>query len=217
MSAYLAHALSSRAMKIEGAAMSLEETAGAGSAGRQCGDLCFPRPRQCHPKGGEFFTPRSVVRTLVEMVEPFKGRVYDPCCSSGGMFVQSEKFIEDHDGRRDAISVYGQEINHTTWRLAKMNLAVQAIDADIRWNNEGSFHRDELRDLRADFILANPPFNISDWGGDRLRDDVRWKFGTPPVRLEFPILSSPRVGPWGPKVRAGGAVARGVPGVPVSR
>jgi type I restriction enzyme M protein len=132
-------------------------------------------------RGGEFFTPRSVVRTLVEMLQPFEGRVYDPCCGSGGMFVQSEKFIEDHGGRRDAISVYGQEINHTTWRLAKMNLAVQGIDADIRWNNEGSFHRDELPDLRADFILANPPFNISDWGGDRLRDDVRWKFGAPPV------------------------------------
>lgn len=132
-------------------------------------------------RGGEFFTPRSVVRTLVEMLEPFEGRVYDPCCGSGGMFVQSEKFIEDHGGRRDAISVYGQEINHTTWRLAKMNLAVQGIDADIRWNNEGSFHRDELPDLRADFILANPPFNISDWGGGRLRADVRWEFGTPPV------------------------------------
>jgi type I restriction enzyme M protein len=132
-------------------------------------------------RGGEFFTPRSVVRTLVEMLEPYQGRVYDPCCGSGGMFVQSEKFIEEHGGRRDAISIYGQEINHTTWRLAKMNLAVQGIDADIRWNNEGSFHRDELPDLRADFILANPPFNISDWGGERLRDDVRWKYGTPPV------------------------------------
>ncbi|WP_170559943.1 type I restriction-modification system subunit M [Ruegeria atlantica] len=132
-------------------------------------------------RGGEFFTPRSVVRTLVDMLEPYEGRVYDPCCGSGGMFVQSEKFIEDHGGRRDAISVYGQEINHTTWRLAKMNLAVQGIDADIRWNNEGSFHRDELPDLRADFILANPPFNISDWGGERLRDDGRWKFGVPPV------------------------------------
>lgn len=132
-------------------------------------------------RGGEFFTPRSVVRTLVEMLEPFQGRVYDPCCGSGGMFVQSEKFIEDHGGRRDAISIYGQEINHTTWRLAKMNLAVQGIDADIRWNNEGSFHRDELPDLRADFIMANPPFNISDWGGERLREDVRWKYGTPPA------------------------------------
>lgn len=131
-------------------------------------------------RGGEFFTPRSVVRTLVEMLEPYKGRVYDPCCGSGGMFVQSEKFIEEHGGRRDDIAVYGQEINHTTWRLAKMNLAVQGIDADIRWNNEGTFHRDELPDLKADFILANPPFNISDWGGERLTDDVRWKFGTPP-------------------------------------
>lgn len=131
-------------------------------------------------RGGEFFTPRSVVRTLVEMLEPYKGRVYDPCCGSGGMFVQSETFIEEHGGRRDAIAIYGQEINHTTWRLAKMNLAVQGIDADIRWNNEGSFHRDELPDLKADFILANPPFNISDWGGERLADDVRWKYGTPP-------------------------------------
>ncbi|TCA50969.1 SAM-dependent DNA methyltransferase [Rhizobium pisi] len=131
-------------------------------------------------RGGEFFTPRSVVRTLVEILEPYKGRVYDPCCGSGGMFVQSEKFIEEHGGRRNDIAVYGQEINHTTWRLAKMNLAVQGIDIDIRWNNEGSFHRDEFQDLKADFILANPPFNISDWGGDRLADDARWKFGTPP-------------------------------------
>lgn len=131
-------------------------------------------------RGGEFFTPRSVVRTLVEILEPFKGRVYDPCCGSGGMFVQSEKFIEEHGGRRDDIAVYGQEINHTTWRLAKMNLAVQGIDADIRWNNEGTFHRDEMPDLKADFILANPPFNISDWGGERLTDDVRWKYGVPP-------------------------------------
>ncbi|MBN7761539.1 SAM-dependent DNA methyltransferase [Nitratireductor aquibiodomus] len=131
-------------------------------------------------RGGEFFTPRSVVRTLVEMLEPYQGRVYDPCCGSGGMFVQSEKFIEEHGGRRDAIAIYGQEINHTTWRLAKMNLAVQGIDADIRWNNEGSFHRDEFPDLKADFILANPPFNISDWGGERLTEDQRWKYGTPP-------------------------------------
>jgi type I restriction enzyme M protein len=131
-------------------------------------------------RGGEFFTPRSVVRTLVEMLEPYKGRVYDPCCGSGGMFVQSEKFIEEHGGRRNDIAVYGQEINNTTWRLAKMNLAVQGIDADIRWNNEGSFHRDELPDLKADYILANPPFNISDWGAERLADDARWKYGVPP-------------------------------------
>ncbi|MER9370189.1 type I restriction-modification system subunit M [Mesorhizobium sp. M0518] len=131
-------------------------------------------------RGGEFFTPRSVVRTLVQVLEPYTGRVYDPCCGSGGMFVQSEKFIEEHGGRRDAIAIYGQEINHTTWRLAKMNLAVQGIDADIRWNNEGSFHRDEFADLKADFVMANPPFNVSDWGGERLTDDQRWKHGVPP-------------------------------------
>jgi type I restriction enzyme M protein len=132
-------------------------------------------------RGGEFYTPRSVVRVLVEMLEPYSGRVYDPCCGSGGMFVQSEKFVQEHGGRIGDIAIYGQESNYTTWRLAKMNLAVRGIDSDIRWNNEGSFHKDELRDLKADYILANPPFNISDWGGDRLRDDVRWKFGVPPT------------------------------------
>lgn len=132
-------------------------------------------------RGGEFYTPRSVVRLMVEMLEPFKGRVYDPCCGSGGMFVQSEKFIESHGGRLGDIAIYGQESNYTTWRLAKMNLAVRGIDADIRWNNDGSFHKDELKDLRFDYILANPPFNISDWGGERLRQDPRWMFGVPPV------------------------------------
>jgi type I restriction enzyme M protein len=132
-------------------------------------------------RGGEFYTPRSVVRVLVEMLEPYSGRVYDPCCGSGGMFVQSEKFVQEHGGRIGDIAIYGQESNYTTWRLAKMNLAVRGIDSDIRWNNEGSFHKDELRDLKADYIIANPPFNISDWGGDRLREDVRWKFGAPPV------------------------------------
>ncbi|MEK7266023.1 MAG: class I SAM-dependent DNA methyltransferase [Pseudomonadota bacterium] len=132
-------------------------------------------------RGGEFLTPRSVVRTLVEMLEPYKGRVYDPCCGTGGMFIQSERFIESHGGRQNDIAVYGQEINHTTWRLAMMNLAVHGLEADIRWNNEGTFHRDDLPDLKADFILANPPFNISDWGGERLKDDARWKFGTPPA------------------------------------
>ncbi len=132
-------------------------------------------------RGGEFYTPRSVVRVLVEMLEPYSGRVYDPCCGSGGMFVQSEKFVQEHGGRIADIAIYGQESNYTTWRLAKMNLAVRGIDSDIRWNNEGSFHKDELRDLKADYILANPPFNISDWGGDRLREDVRWKFGAPPI------------------------------------
>jgi type I restriction enzyme M protein len=132
-------------------------------------------------RGGEFYTPRSVVRVMVEMLEPYKGRVYDPCCGSGGMFVQSEKFVEMQGGRIGDIAVYGQESNYTTWRLCKMNLAVRGIDADIRWNSEGSFHKDELRDLKADFVLANPPFNISDWGGDRLREDVRWKYGPPPA------------------------------------
>lgn len=132
-------------------------------------------------RGGEFFTPRSVVRMMVEMLEPHKGRVYDPCCGSGGMFVQSEKFVEAHEGRLGDIAIYGQESNHTTWRLCWMNLAVRGIDADIRWNSEGSFHKDELPDLRFDYILTNPPFNISDWGGERLRDDPRWEFGIPPT------------------------------------
>jgi type I restriction enzyme M protein len=132
-------------------------------------------------RGGEFYTPRSVVRVLVEMLEPYKGRVYDPCCGSGGMFVQSEKFIEQHGGKLGDIAIYGQESNFTTWRLAKMNLAVRGIDADIKWNNEGSFLKDELKDLRFDYILANPPFNISDWGGERLREDARWLYGAPPV------------------------------------
>ncbi len=132
-------------------------------------------------RGGEFYTPRSVVQVLVKMLEPYRGRVYDPCCGSGGMFVQSEKFVESHGGRIGDIAIYGQESNYTTWRLAKMNLAVRGIDADIRWNNEGTFHKDELRDLRFDFILANPPFNISDWGGERLREDPRWVHGVPPV------------------------------------
>jgi type I restriction enzyme M protein len=132
-------------------------------------------------RGGEFYTPRSIVRLMVEMLEPYKGRVYDPCCGSGGMFVQSEKFIESHGGKIGDIAIYGQESNNTTWRLCKMNLAVRGIDADIRWNNEGSFHKDELKDLRFDYILANPPFNISDWGGERLREDSRWTYGVPPV------------------------------------
>jgi len=132
-------------------------------------------------RGGEFYTPRSVVQTLVEMLEPYQGRIYDPCCGSGGMFVQSEKFVKEHGGRIGDIAIYGQESNYTTWRLAKMNLAVRGIDSEIKWNNEGSFHKDELRDEKFDFILANPPFNISDWGGDRLKEDVRWKYGIPPA------------------------------------
>jgi type I restriction enzyme M protein len=131
-------------------------------------------------RGGEFYTPRSVVQTIVEMLEPGQGRVYDPCCGSGGMFVQSERFIEDHQGRRSDIAIYGQERNHTTWRLCRMNLAVRGIDADIRWNNEGSFLRDEFAQTKFDFVMANPPFNISDWWQPQLEGDARWTFGTPP-------------------------------------
>jgi len=132
-------------------------------------------------KGGQFYTPRVIVKLLIEMLEPYKGRIYDPCCGSGGMFVQSEKFIEAHGGRVGDISIYGQESNQTTWRLCKMNLAIRGIESDLmKWNNQGSFLNDEHKDLRADFILANPPFNDSDWGGDFLQDDVRWKFGVPP-------------------------------------
>ncbi len=133
-------------------------------------------------KGGQFYTPRSVVELLVEMLEPYKGRVFDPCCGSGGMFVQSEKFVEDHQGKINDISVYGQESNQTTWRLAKMNLAIRGIDSSqVKWNAEGSFLNDAHKDLKADFIIANPPFNVSDWGGDLLRNDARWQYGTPPA------------------------------------
>ncbi len=132
-------------------------------------------------KGGQFYTPRSIVRLLVDMLEPYKGRVFDPCCGSGGMFVQSEKFAEAHGGRIGDISIYGQESNQTTWRLCKMNLAIRGIDANIAWNNEGSFLNDGHKDLKADYVIANPPFNDSDWKGELLREDVRWKYGTPPV------------------------------------
>lgn len=133
-------------------------------------------------KGGEFYTPRCVVRLLVEMIEPFKGRVYDPCCGSSGMFVQSEEFITEHGGRRGDISIFGQESNPTTWKLAKMNLAIRGIEANLGPHNADTFRTDLHKDLKADFILANPPFNMSTWGGEGLRDDVRWKFGAPPVR-----------------------------------
>jgi type I restriction enzyme M protein len=132
-------------------------------------------------KGGQFYTPRCVVRVLVEILAPYKGRVFDPCCGSGGMFVQSEKFVEAHGGRIGDISIYGQESNPTTWRLAKMNLAIRGIDSNLGPEHAGSFHRDLHKDLKADFVLANPPFNDSDWGGERLREDVRWKYGIPPV------------------------------------
>ena len=131
-------------------------------------------------KGGQFYTPRSVVELLVEMIEPYKGRVFDPCCGSGGMFVQSEKFVKEHQGKIDDISIYGQESNQTTWRICKMNLAIRRIDSSqIKWNVEGSFLNDAHKDLKADFVLANPPFNDSDWSGEMLRNDGRWKFGVP--------------------------------------
>ncbi len=131
--------------------------------------------------GGEFFTPTSVVRLLVQMLEPYRGRVFDPCCGSGGMFVQSLKFIDAHNGRRDAVTIYGQESNYTTWRMARMNLAIRGIETSLGSKAADSFHDDQHPDLRADFILANPPFNVSDWGGERLEKDVRWAFGRPPV------------------------------------
>ena len=146
-----------------------------------------PAPRA--RRGGEFYTPRCVVKLLVEMLEPYQGRVYDPCCGSSGMFVQSVEFIRAHAtgkgnggplplGAKADISIYGQESNYTTWRLAKMNLAIRGIEGQIAHGD--SFHNDRHPDLKADFILANPPFNISDWGGDRLTDDKRWQYGVPP-------------------------------------
>lgn len=133
-------------------------------------------------KGGQFYTPRSVVEILVEMLEPHKGRVFDPCCGSGGMFVQSEKFVSSHQGKVNDISIYGQESNQTTWRLAKMNLAIRNVDSSqVKWNNEGSFLNDTHKDLKADYVIANPPFNDSDWSGEILKKDGRWKFGVPPA------------------------------------
>ena len=132
-------------------------------------------------KGGQFYTPRCGVQLLVEMLAPYKGRVFDPCCGSAGMVVQSEKFVEAHGGRVGDIAVYGQESNPTTWQLARMNLAIRGIEGDLGEEPADSFHRDLHKDLKADFILANPPFNMSDWGGERLREDVRWKYGVPPA------------------------------------
>lgn len=133
-------------------------------------------------KGGQFYTPESIVKLLVEMLEPYKGRVFDPCCGSGGMFVQSEKFIHSHQGRLDDISIYGQESNQTTYRLCRMNLAIRGIDgSNIKWNTEGSFLNNAHKDLKADCILANPPFNVSDWSGELLHDDARWQYGSPPM------------------------------------
>ena len=133
-------------------------------------------------KGGQFYTPRSVVKLLVEMLEPYKGKVFDPCCGTGGMFVQSNKFVKEHQGRVSDIFIHGQESNQTTWRLAKMNLAIRSIgSSQVKWNNEGSFLRNAHRDLKAAYVIANPPFNDSNWSGNLLKKDGRWKYGVPPV------------------------------------
>src|SRR5574344_597231 len=133
-------------------------------------------------KGGQFYTPKSIVKLMVEMIEPYKGRIYDPACGSSGMFVMSEKFILEHSGNIKDITIYGQESNQTTWKISKMNLAIRNINSQfIAWNTEGSFLKDAHPDLKADYILANPPFNQSDWGQEILQDDARWKYGVPPA------------------------------------
>ena len=134
-------------------------------------------------KGGQFYTPKSIVKLLVEMIEPYHGRVFDPCCGTGGMFIMSDKFVREHQGKINDISIYGQESNQTTYRLCRMNLAIRQIEGtQIKWNSEGSFLKNEHPDLKVDFILANPPFNDSDWSGDLLQKDGRWQHGTPPTR-----------------------------------
>lgn len=137
--------------------------------------------RNLGQKGGEFYTPRCVVELLVNMIEPYSGKVYDPCCGSGGMFVQSANFVKEHQGNVDNISVYGQELNATTWRLAKMNLVIRGIDADLGDSNADTFHNDKHKAMRADYILANPPFNIKDYGQPQLLEDPRWKYDIPPA------------------------------------
>ena len=131
-------------------------------------------------RAGEFYTPSSIVRTLVEILQPYEGRVYDPCCGAGGMFVQSAKFIERHQGRTDKLSIFGQESNPNTWKLAKMNLAIHGLDGNLAQGAADTFFNDQHKSIRVDFILANPPFNMSDWGGDKLEEDKRWKYGIPP-------------------------------------
>ncbi len=161
-------------------------------------------------RGGEYFTPKSIVKLIVEILEPQPGeRVYDPACGSGGMFVQAEKFIETHGGNAFDISVYGQELNQTTWRLAKMNLAIHGIEANLSTRWADSFHEDQHPDLRADVVMANPPFNISDWGGDRLVMDPRWEYGVPPVgNANFAWLQH-MAHKLAPKGRAGIVLANG--------
>ena len=145
-------------------------------------EYCLSRfAEQEGKRGGEFFTPSCVVRTLVEVLQPFEGRVYDPCCGSGGMFAQSAKFVENHSGNINNISIYGQESNPTTWKMAQMNLAIRGIEPDLGAYAADTFTEDLNRTLRADYILANPPFNLSNWGADKLSEDQRWKYGTPPA------------------------------------
>lgn len=129
---------------------------------------------------GEFYTPSSIVKTLVGILEPYEGRVYDPCCGAGGMFVQSAKFVENHQGRINELSIYGQEANANTWKLAQMNLAIHGIEGDLGQGAADTFYNNQHQSMRADYVLANPPFNMSDWGGDKLAEDVRWQYGTPP-------------------------------------
>lgn len=158
-------------------------------------------------KGGQFYTPKCIVKTLVYMIRPYKGRVYDPCCGSSGMFVQSEEFIEEHQGNLEDISIYGQESNPTTWKLSKMNLAIRGIDANIARGD--SFHDDQHKDLKADYVLANPPFNDSDWGGEHLQDDIRWKFGIPPIGSANFAWVQHFIHHLGPKGIAGFVLANG--------
>ncbi len=174
-------------------------------------------------KGGQFYTPRSVVELLVEMLEPYEGRVLDPCCGSGGMFVQSEKFVAAHSDRytngrslsgtslfNKKVIIYGQESNLTTWRLCKMNLAIRGIDSSqVKWNSEGSFLNDAHRDLKADFVIANPPFNDSDWSGELMRNDGRWKYGVPPVGNANYAWIQHFIYHLGPDGKAGFVLAKG--------
>lgn len=161
-------------------------------------------------KGGQFYTPKSVVELLVTMLEPYKGRVLDPCCGSGGMFVQSECFVKEHQGKVSDIAIYGQESNQTTWRLAKMNLAMHKIDSSlVKWNSEGSFLNDAHKGLKADFIIANPPFNDKDWGAQLLDNDVRWAYGTPPSSNANYAWISHFIHHLAPNGRAGFVLAKG--------
>ena len=160
-------------------------------------------------RGGQFYTPQPVVRLLVEMLEPYQGRIYDPCCGSGGMFVSSEKFVEAHGGSRFALSIYGQESNPTTWKLCKMNLSIRGIEGDLGPSNADSFLNDLHKDLRADYILANPPFNMKEWGGAQLQGDVRWQFGMPPARNANFAWVQHMIHHLAPNGRAGFVLANG--------